>query len=107
MIERLILSELEIDVFRITAPSTFKRSEIVCRRRGLNPNQVDVLSTLGHAGVSRRDGILRIGSDIVSGFPSFIAAEENYVAPSPNHLVVGMCCSLLQVESLGSQLCSL
>jgi hypothetical protein len=50
MIERLILSELEIDVFRITAPSTFKRSEIVCRRCGLNPNQVDVLSTLGTRG---------------------------------------------------------
>jgi len=43
----LVLSELEFDVFRITASTTFKRSEIVCRRCGLNPNQVDVLSALG------------------------------------------------------------
>jgi type I restriction enzyme R subunit len=34
----LVLSELEIDVFRISASTTFKRSEIVCRRCGLNPN---------------------------------------------------------------------
>ena len=38
----------------------------------------------GHAGFSIREGSLRIGSDIVSGFPSFIAAEENYAAPLPN-----------------------
>jgi hypothetical protein len=36
MIERLILSELKIDVFRITAPSTFKRSETLCRHRKAN-----------------------------------------------------------------------
>jgi hypothetical protein len=36
---------------------------------------------LEHAGVSRRDGILRIGSDIVSGFPSFIAAEKKLCRP--------------------------
>ena len=42
MSARLVLSDVEIDVFRITAFITFKRSEIVRRRCGLYPNQVNV-----------------------------------------------------------------
>src|ERR1039458_7394692 len=34
----LVLCELEIEVFRMTASVTFKRSEIVSKRCGLNPN---------------------------------------------------------------------
>src|SRR5450756_1440392 len=61
----------------------------------------------GHAGVNRRVGNLRIGSDIAKWLPSSIAAEANYASPSSNQIsagVISMCCSLLQVERLSHEL---
>src|SRR5665811_1876468 len=61
----------------------------------------------GQAGVSRRVGNLRIGSDVAKWLPSSIAAEANYASPSSNQTsagVIGMCCSLPQVERLSHEL---
>ena len=79
-IVRLVLSEFEIDVFRIAAAGTFIRPEIVSRRCGLNPHQVEFLSALEHPGVSRKDGILIIGCDVVSGFPFLRCGRIKYAA---------------------------